>query len=148
MTDKEFVEKRYELKDEEVVAYNKELCKQFPFLAYRDDTNFLGTWLDQMPDGWRIAFGIQMCEELKEELLKYDYLNEYTITEIKEKYGELRWYDGGSPKDSQIYDIIEKYSKLSEETCIVCGRPATCYTTGWISPYCRTCVGDMAHKNF
>lgn len=148
MTDREFVEKRYELKEEEIITYNKELCKRFPFLAYSEDNTFLGTWLDQMPDGWRIAFGIQMCEELKEELLKYDYLNDYKVVEVKEKFGGLRWYDNGSPQDSKVYDIIDNYMELSEKICIICGRPATCYTLGWINPYCRTCVGDMAHQYF
>ena len=26
------------------------------------------------------------------------------------------------------------------KTCIVCGKPATKMSTGWISPYCDDCV--------
>ena len=46
----------------------------------------------------------------------------------------LHWYDGGSSKEVQ--DIISKYEKLSRNTCIVCGKPATKISGGWISPFC------------
>ena len=76
------------------------------------------TELDAMEPGWRKAFGIQMCKEIKKELKKYNFLHKYRITQIKEKFGELRWYDSGIPKDSKILDIIEKYSEISYKTSI------------------------------
>lgn len=100
------------------------------------------TELDAMEPGWRKTFGIQMCKEIKKELKKYNFLHKYRITQIKEKYGELRWSDAGIPKDSKIWDIIEKYSEISRKTCINCGKPATKVSTGWISPYCDDCIGD------
>ena len=98
------------------------------------------TELDDMPIGWRKAFGIQMCKEIKAELKKHKFLYKYRIVQIKEKFGYLHWYDGGTPKDSKIYDIIRKYEDISYKTCIVCGKPATKMSTGWISPYCDDCV--------
>ena len=95
------------------------------------------TELDAMPCGWRRAFGIQMCKEIKRALLDAGgrkALRAYRIMDIKEKYGELRWYDEGSPEP--VHKIIEKYSYISTRTCIVCGRDADYVTTGWISPYC------------
>lgn len=100
------------------------------------------TELDAMEPGWRKAFGIQMCKEIKRELKKYNFLHKYRITQIKEKWGELVWSDSGIPKDSKIWDIIEKYSEISYKTCINCGKPATKISTGWISPYCDDCIGD------
>ena len=99
------------------------------------------TELDAMPDGWRKAFGIQMCKEIKKELKKYNYLYKYRIMQIKEKFGALRWYDNGSPNGC-VYPIINKYEALSERTCIVCGKPATKISKGWISPYCDNCIGN------
>lgn len=99
------------------------------------------TELDAMPDGWRKTFGIQMCEELKKELKKYNYLYKYRITQIKEKYGTLRWDSYGSPEGCE-YPIIDKYEDLSQETCIICGKPATYISKGWVSPYCEDCIGD------
>jgi hypothetical protein len=98
------------------------------------------TELDAMDAGWRKAFGIQMCKEIKAELKKHKFLYKYRIVQIKEKWGYLHWYDGETPKDSKIYDIIRKYEQISAKTCVVCGKPATKMSTGWISPYCDDCV--------
>lgn len=46
----------------------------------------------------------------------------------------LCWYDAHS--STEIYKIIEKYEKISRNTCIVCGKPATKISNGWICPYC------------
>lgn len=103
------------------------------------------TELDAMESGWRKAFGIQMCKEIKKELKKHKFLYKYRIVQIKEKWGYLHWYDGGTPKDSKIYDIIRKYEQISAKTCGVCGKPATKISKGWIYPYCDDCIGD---RNF
>jgi hypothetical protein len=103
------------------------------------------TELDAMEPGWRKAFGIQMCKEIKKELKKHKFLYKYRIVQIKEKFGGLRWYDSGTPKDSKILDIIDKYTQISYRTCGDCGKPATKISKGWIYPYCDNCVGD---RNF
>ena len=103
------------------------------------------TELDAMESGWRKAFGIQMCKEIKKELKKHKFLYKYRIVQIKEKWGYLHWYDSGTPKDSKIYDIVRKYEQISAKTCGVCGKPATKITKGWIYPYCDDCIGD---RNF
>ena len=100
------------------------------------------TELEAMEPGWRKAFGIQMCKEIKKELKKHKFLYKYRIVQIKEKWGYLHWYDGGTPKDSKIYDIIRKYEQISAKTCGVCGKPATKISKGWIYPYCDDCIGN------
>lgn len=142
---------------------NKKLCERYPFLIPHQQwtgenlfdkknkykwfytTPYSFTELDFMPYGWRKNFGIQMCEEIREELIKNNFLNEYRIIEIKEKYGELRWYDGGIPKDSKVWDIIEKYTELSHHVCINCGRPAEIINNnGWYEPICDKCLKEGA----
>ena len=100
------------------------------------------TELDAMESGWRKAFGIQMCKEIRAALLRQGWksLFKYRITQIKEKFGELRWYDEFSTSD--IQDIISKYEDISRHTCIVCGKPATKMSTGWICPFCDEHIGD------
>ena len=95
-----------------------------------------------MEPGWRKAFGIQMCKEIRAALLSHGwkYLFKYRIMQIKEKFGELRWYDEFSTQD--IQDIIDKYEDISRRTCLVCGKPATKMSTGWISPYCDEHIGN------
>lgn len=223
----------------QIKAFNKELLSKYPWLEPRNnwsgkkilscvgedgeegfwpdcpekhpEYDYEYTHLDDMPDGWRIAFGDQMCEEIHQELVKYDFVDRYAITQIKEKYGALRWYDNGTPigrlsktfrsetrklldgypeydrqaewchedytdhyismfdknvdmpreeieaynKDAivhysiytieercQIPSIIDKYERLSAETCIKCGEPAKWISMGWISPYCNSCATE------
>lgn len=92
--------------------------------------------LDIMPDGWRKAFGVRMCEDLKKELKSKHLLRQYRIEQLKEKYGELRWYDRGGTTTTN--KIIDMYEYLSRHYCIVCGKLATKTTTieQYASPYC------------
>lgn len=129
---------------------NKKLIERYPFLMPRnrwtgeapEDFDYSYTELDAMPDGWRKAFGEQMCEEIREELVRVGYLEKYRIAQIKEKYGSLRWYDFGAT-ERILREIIPKYTRLSKRTCIMCGAPATKMSTGWISPYCDACAESV-----
>lgn len=128
---------------------NKRKLRQYNILKWLDlnvlDRIFIipkYTELDDMPTGWRNKFGIQMCKEIKQSLLKAGgrkALRAYRITQIKEKFGGLRWYDNHGTKE--ILDtIIPKYEQLSYETCISCGKPAKYVSKGWVSPYCEDCA--------
>lgn len=70
---------------------NKELIEKYSWLQIRNvwtneklDDEF--TWLDDLPEGWRKAFGLQMVEELDKILRKANYQEKYKITQIKEKW--------------------------------------------------------------
>lgn len=105
---------------------------------------FLPTYsnLDAMPKGWRKAFGIGMCKEIKAALKQDKLLKRYRITQIKEKFGGLRWYDNVST--DKVQAVISKYEHLSYKTCIECGKPAKYISKGWISPYCEDCAVDKS----
>lgn len=134
---------------------NKMLAERFPFLIPRNiwtdkipkDYDYTYTLLDSMPCGWRRAFGRQLLEELREELVKWKYLDQYRVVQIKEKYGQLRWYDNGSPNGSDIENIISRYSVISENVCILCGKLDVPMVMGyWILPVCRNCYrGDKPY---
>lgn len=101
------------------------------------------TELDSMDKGWREAFGMNFCKDLRKALIRtggYKLLFRFRILQIKEKYGRLEVYCIGY--NDEINKVISKYSKLSEKTCIRCGKPATWISKGWISPYCDDCVPD------
>ena len=149
--------------DKSVKEENKRLCEKYPFLVpinawtRKKITDGAGFWagspesvpeydyeytkLDSMPDGWRKAFGEQMCEELREALLKDDLLDKYYVRDIKEKYGGLRWYANGGNEEAR--NIVSKYARKCLRTCICCGKPATKITVGWVSPYCDSCVANF-----
>lgn len=136
---------------DEIREYNKALIEKYPWLgsgsnSEKDYYDF--TWLDDMPIGWRLAFGEQMCEELQEELERINYVDDYVILQVKEKFGSLRWYTGSVPRDSKLFDIVDKYEEMSEKTCIECGRPATVMSNGWISPYCDECCEKYNIKSY
>ena len=103
------------------------------------------TELNAMDIGWRKAFGIQMCKEIRSALLKNGWRNlfNYRIMQIKEKYGELCWYDLYTTEE--IQKVIRKYENISRHTCIDCGAPATKRSTGWIYPFCDNCIGDREY---
>ena len=130
---------------------NKKLLKQYPWLQPRNrftdelipnDNNH--TELDEMPEGWRIAFAEEMCKEIHEVLLKTNSVDSYRVLQVKEKYGKLCWYHTFAP--DELEPIINKYEEISKKTCIVCGRPATKIHKNWIGPLCDECV-KKALKN-
>ena len=151
------------IKKKQIKMKNKKLCKRYPFLIPRNrwtdkiawvkrgkckdwhwHQRYAYTELDLMPDGWRAKFGEQLCEELREELIRVNYLDKYRIMDIKDKYSGLRWYDNGNTKKG--YEIIHKYEELSYKTCIECGRPATKISCGWINPYCDKCAERLSDR--
>ena len=106
-----------------------------------------------MPDGWRKAFGEMMCEEIYNALVKCDGLDDYMILDIKEKFGMLRWTD--APSYEEVEKIIDKYSVLSENICMICGKPDVPITGDvWFYPLCEKCYctpndyrkGDMTEE--
>lgn len=134
---------QYEISDPEM---NKEVINAFPWLQIHnafsgeavEDYRF--TMLDEIPKGWRAAFAVPMCHEIQNEWNRIKRLHgeEFFILQWKEKYGTFRIYFSYYTK--KLDEIEEKYNNISENVCIECGKPATCITTGWISPYCDDCA--------
>ena len=101
---------------------NRELVEEYPWLNIGYEQL---TLLDMLPRGWH-GLILDMCKELKRELVKYDLVSKYEVIEAKEKWYGLSWYDGLddlSPMPSTITDIVCKYEMQSREVCMMCGRP-------------------------
>ena len=101
---------------------NREIIAEYPWLDIGDKQL---TLLDTLPVGWNDLI-LDMCKEIKGELVKYDLVSKYQVVEAKEKWYELRWYDGLcdlSPMPSAITDIVCKYEMQSKEVCMMCGAP-------------------------
>ena len=85
-------------------------------------------------DGW-----FKLIDDLSAkimEIAKEKGLNPYA-TQVKEKYGTLRFYISGAT--DEILELIHKAELLSNETCEVCGKPGWCQTAGWITVRCEDC---------
>jgi hypothetical protein len=133
--------------EKEVIERNKELVERYPFLLPRNvftdkvipDYDYEFTEYDNIATGWRIAFGELLLEDLRETLVKTDYLDSFRFLQIKEKYGSLRLYTNGAPEE--VYDVLQKYEFISECICIKCGSPHACIVDdyGWYLPLCEEC---------
>lgn len=136
------------------IALNKRLVERYPFLEMKrwdssEPSDYHSTLLDCMPVGWKKTLGIQLCEELREELLRIDpsLLYKYRVSQVKEKYGSLRWYDGSY--SDQMDDIVSKFEDISQYTCIVCGKiNVPILDDGWISPCCTECYKSHQGKSW
>lgn len=136
------------LENTEDKELNKKMVEEFPFLLphnrwtdkVSEDYDYSYNELWALENGWAKAFGYELICELRDALIEANYLYDYRITQIKEKYGTLRWYDFGAPE--KAFDIIRKYEKLSGEVCVRCGKPATHITSGWINYMCKDCVEE------
>lgn len=134
---------------------NLKLIEQYPFLLPQQQSTAVSpanyefgyTELDAIPDGWRTAFGEDICQEIMEELVRNNCVDTYRVLQIKEKYGELHWYSQGGTERIHC-EIVPKYEKMSRQICIQCGQPATLISEGWISPWCNTCADKMPHLHF
>ena len=101
---------------------NRELVAEYPWLDIGDEQL---TLLDTLPMGWHDLI-LDMCKEIKKELVKYDLVSKYQVAEAKEKWCMLSWYDGLddlSPMPFTITDIVCKYEVQSREVCMMCGAP-------------------------
>lgn len=133
-------------KKKKLKQYNMRLCERYPFLIPRnrftdkvvEHYDFTWTELEDMSPGWKKAFGLMMCEEIRDVLIESDYLYKYRISQIKEKYAQLRWYDYGAPEG--VHDIIRKYEYISQFICQYCGKLDTpTLTEGWLEVICKDC---------
>ena len=103
-----------------------------------DDYDYTYTAWGCGTTGWELAFGNMFLEELGAAIEEAGLKNDFRILEEKEKYGGLRFYTSGTT--DKIQSIIDKYERLSERICIVCGKPdVPMINDGWLSPWCCSC---------
>lgn len=129
-----------------VVIRNFFLCLKYPFYISRNVwtgkfMGFTSTWYDDIPDGWRKAFGKQFSKDLKKALKKDGILKTFRFQQIKEKYGTLRLYNNGEGENTG--NVIRYYENLSMCYCIICGKPARYCTQGWIEYVCEDCFNKI-----
>lgn len=93
-------------------------------------------FLDVSP-GW-----FPLIIELDELLVSYD--PNYTLQQVKEKFGGLRWYFEPTSYDLPNYGemrrIVSQYESLSMLTCEMCGRAGDLrINRGWQYTRCSKC---------
>lgn len=85
-------------------------------------------------------FGIECgpgWKALYEPLVELCKQERVVISQVKEKFGTLRFYVASAPE--HVYDAIEKAERKSAETCEQCGAPGKRRNDGWIRTLCDGC---------
>ena len=118
-----------------------QLCQKFPNL-YRDRNKHPVEspmhWGFECGDGW-FKLIYDLSEELEAEILKLpeSERENYCASQVKEKYGTLRFY---MTKDTpKMREIIIKYENISAETCERCGSSGTTRGQDWYVTLCDSC---------
>lgn len=134
---------------------NRKLIKKYPWLLPRNVWSdkvpprykYEYTELDAMPDGWRIAFGDLLVEDLDKELRRVGIQDKFRVEQLKEKFGQLRLYHNGLTREGE--QIIDTYSHLSENICIFCGKyDVPMINEGWMEPECYDCFRKRKIRYF
>lgn len=111
---------------EKKIKINKEDFEHFEWVKTSLDIN----------DGW-LNLVHELCKKLDSILYEElgDSAGNFYITQIKEKFGGLRFYVSGASEN--MYKVIHKYEEKSFHVCELCGNPGHKRPTGWISTLCR-----------
>ena len=125
----------------------------YPFLKTKDYSGHTIWWIsyyDDIPQGWRKAFGQRLLRDLRKALIKDRCLYTARFAQIKSKYGELCLYMDGCGENAE--QIISYYEALSIGYCEICGKPARYCTKGWITYLCENCfnktpMSEVMKKN-
>lgn len=100
------------------------------------------TWGFEHGAGWADLI-IALCERLS-TILKDDPNAILTVLQVKEKFGELRFYyrlEGGSDATSQqVRQAVDLASAASVNVCESCGRSSELrIRDGWYTTRCSRC---------
>lgn len=134
---------------------DEKLCAEYPKIFKDRNADMRTTamcWGFECGDGWynilnalcyNIQSHIDWVNETRERLLKNnpynhpipDEVHQVLATQVKEKYGTLRfYYDGG---DETIDGMVRMAESMSAVTCEECGKPGYQSDGGWIVTLCE-----------
>ena len=114
---------------------DKELCDKYPEIfkdRYGDMKKTAMCWGIETDDGW-----YKLINKLCSDIMKACGKTIPIATQVKEKYGGLRFYiDGG---DDDIFTLISKAEEKSEYICEICGEKGKIREKkGWFKTLCQS----------
>lgn len=93
-------------------------------------------WGFSCGDGWFTILD-NLCSIIKFHLEQYPDVPKVRAAQVKEKFGNLRfYYDGG---DEFIRGLVQMAEAMSATTCDRCGSVGTTGGKGWILTRCGNC---------
>lgn len=126
ITYKDWTDKHYILQVKKIIPFNVKK----PFTPFEGFGIECGKGWDNILD--------KLCTKIESYLDKNPKNKKhFSISQIKEKNGGLRFYiNGGS---DEIYKYISEAENESYKTCEVCGKLGECNKKGWLSTLCKKC---------
>jgi hypothetical protein len=90
----------------------------------------------------------QLSEKLEAMIvaLPEDERMHYKASQVKEKFGGLRFYMWSSTKEME--QAIDEAEDESLRTCESCGQPGKTIGGGWIYTTCQACAKEQDKGNF
>ena len=118
------------------------LIRDTPYLVNQDGTPYDFTydvgkgWAEILANAFR-----QIAEAFDKAGANF---SEFSVGQIKEKFGGLRIYCGALGADiaDQVYKIIDEAEGESERTCEWCGKPGKTRGGYWIKTLCEECNNE------
>jgi hypothetical protein len=117
----------------------KEIIETFPLL-YTHCKKFecLDGWMDIL---YRLS---SKLEVLIQKSTPDQYFGRPYATQVKEKYGGLRFYMNHNTDEME--ELIEKAEKEAKETCEMCAsRGKFCVKNKWYQTLCETCAAENGY---
>jgi hypothetical protein len=89
-------------------------------------------------EGWR-GIVVTLCEKLDAMGLR-----KLRVTQIKEKFGDLRFYVQGG--NDAVSDLIRQAEMKSSTICELCGAPGHKHNNGWFLTLCEPCYATRKEE--
>lgn len=117
------------------------LVRDFPLLYASRNAPMTQTcmcWGFSTPDSWEPVIR-KLSEKLEKMILELpkDQREYCMASQVKEKFGELRFYMTSSTEEMDM--AIQEAETECWEICAGCGSRASITTKGWITRLCREC---------
>ena len=122
---------------------DEKLCAKYPKIFVNRDKDMMESaryWGFEHGDGWYWLID-QLCGCIQGLIDNNPHLNiqQVVATQVKEKFGGLRFYiDGGN---DDIQGMVSLAEHMSYAICEMCGSTENVGTTaGWITTVCKACL--------
>jgi len=134
--------------------HNKELCDKYPFLKKYDWLgNFIGydsTWEDSLPEGWKKVMCPQIWEDLKNILVKANFLDRFRFHKLQQKHGLIYFGYTGIGEGANAKRLLgwdNKYSEMSSYSCVDCGEEVDYWDLDWEEFVCEKCAKERSKQH-
>lgn len=117
---------------------DEELCKKYPEIfkdRYADMRTSAMCWGFDCGDGWYNIIDA-VCAQIENREYNNNNVDWLSVvaTQVKEKYGTLRFYYTGG--DDYIDGVVAMAEAMSAVTCETCGAPGKLREGGWLKTLC------------